>query len=520
MPDAPRPQSVDPLRDERSRRRVPTVFFGFVISLLAFLLAFSAFSPRFLFWPALDLSSSMQNPPEVNRAIDTLRQVDNPYIRITTSTNRVINWRLLFPALGHYLRIPKPVFLALPYLGAVLALWYAAVVLDRATRDRWLVLFAATLAGSTSWFFVSTGWLGYFDSWYVLGLLLASFARSRGALFVVGLLLPWVDERFLLALPLCYVVRGIYFRRGEQASTKSGLAGDLGIMALAVTPYVVIRLIALALDQHESSASHVKDHLASLPAPGQLLQGLWFGLRLAWIFVVIAVMAGTVKHRLAWGITLALAVLVTLAANIALAHDLSRSVSILMPPVLLGMVLLFEMPLRHVRRIFLIVLVGNLLLPAKHVITGWGEPIPIFNLYRAWSIYLHPPASAAAIPLARGNAALERKEQARALPLFEEAIRVNPNLLEAYLQRGICLEQLSRLRDAEQSFGEAIQHFPHEPTFPYFRGLLRVARRADEGAAQDLQKALELSSPSAPYRRDILRKLRILKERAARDSHS
>ena len=43
--------------------------------------------------------------------------------------------------------------------------------------ERWSVLALTTLLATCSWFFVSTGWLGYFDSWLILSLLVVTFTR-------------------------------------------------------------------------------------------------------------------------------------------------------------------------------------------------------------------------------------------------------------------------------------------------------------------------------------------------------
>ncbi len=76
-------------------------------SLAAFVVVILFFAPRFMLWPWLDLDSAERQAPEFNRAIDTLRQLDHPFVRITNPTNQVINWRLLFPVLGHYLNLPR-----------------------------------------------------------------------------------------------------------------------------------------------------------------------------------------------------------------------------------------------------------------------------------------------------------------------------------------------------------------------------------------------------------------------------
>ena len=52
---------------------------------------------------------------------------------------------------------------------------------------------------------ISTAWLAYFDSWYILGLLLTVFASPAEMLAAV-VVTPWIDERFVLTLPLCLIL--------------------------------------------------------------------------------------------------------------------------------------------------------------------------------------------------------------------------------------------------------------------------------------------------------------------------
>src|SRR5262249_13710695 len=139
--------------------------FAIVASLLAFVLSIAFFAPRFMHWNWIDLDSDEHHPPEFNRAIDTLRQLEHPFTPITNPTNAVINWRLLFPMLGHILRLPPRWFLALPALGCLLVLWYVAILVRHEGGTRLSALAATALSATTSWFFVSTGWLAYFDSW-------------------------------------------------------------------------------------------------------------------------------------------------------------------------------------------------------------------------------------------------------------------------------------------------------------------------------------------------------------------
>ena len=63
----------------------------------------------------------------IYRAFHALRQLNDPWMPINDATNRVIEWRLFWPALAHMLGLSKGVYLALPHLGCVVALLAVAV---------------------------------------------------------------------------------------------------------------------------------------------------------------------------------------------------------------------------------------------------------------------------------------------------------------------------------------------------------------------------------------------------------
>lgn len=149
------------------------------------------FCPRFVMWRGLDLPDAWYFP-ELNRAVDALQQIRNPFAPIDHPSNDVLQWRLLFPLLAYCLAIPDFVYLILPHIGCVVTLgWVAKLMLDH-TGSGWIAFLGAVMIGTTSWFFVSTGWLAYFDSWYILGLLLASFHRSHWLLVASCILVPWI----------------------------------------------------------------------------------------------------------------------------------------------------------------------------------------------------------------------------------------------------------------------------------------------------------------------------------------
>lgn len=92
----------------------------------------------------------------------------------------------------------------------------------------------------------------------------------------------------------------------------------------------------------------------------------------------------------------------------------------------------------------------------------------------------------------RGQAAHARGELARALELYEEAIKVRPEFPEAEFQRGTVLVSLNRLTEAEPAFRRAIE-LRKNWSLPYTSlGVLLTRTDRDVDAAQVLQKALLL----------------------------
>ncbi|MDE3083930.1 MAG: hypothetical protein KGJ37_01760 [Verrucomicrobiota bacterium] len=168
------------------------------IALLAALFSLFRFSPNFSRWSALGTPFLL---PEVARANDALRQLGHPLVHIDSYTNRVLQWRLFFPLLGHALHLPPKIYLALPHVGCLAVLVFI-VGLTRKHGFGWLESFAAAaLLATCSWFFVSAGLLGFFDSWYVLGLLLLVFSEDVRWAASAVLIAPWIDERFVIMLP-------------------------------------------------------------------------------------------------------------------------------------------------------------------------------------------------------------------------------------------------------------------------------------------------------------------------------
>lgn len=406
----------------------------------AALVATFFFAPRFWLWPAVGvpLGDFVSIQPELNRAFFTLQQLANPWQPVDDVTNRVIEWRLLFPLLGHYLHLPAWLYLALPHLGCLLALAAVAGVTWRATADRGVTLGYTLLAATASWFFVATGWLAYFDSWLLLGLLLAAFSDRRWVLFAAALLTPWVDERFILALPLSFTVRALGLE--PTPPDRRRLMGDALALVAGLLPYVAVRLGAELTQTRTTSRAYWTDR-PLVPAPWHAtLWGVWNGLRLGWIAVVLFVAAFAGRARWVAG----LAVGATLLVNLCVADDLSRSMSIAVPAVVAGGLYVWRTDAMRVRRVLPWLCAGNLLLPAHHVIAAPGNPeelyhsVPILGLFTEIARQNDPPYFAS--PFAynrRGMDSFQQGDRAKAMAAFDLALRFDPEFSRARANRGI-----------------------------------------------------------------------------------
>ena len=194
------------------------------------------------------------------------------------------------------------------------------------------------------------------------------------------LLSPWVDERFVLALPLVVLVRGIGAGTLEGGISKRFRSEGMLFFAL-MAPYCSLRLIALATAQDQGSAAHLRGHLATVHHAGEVIDGLWSGLRAFWVFVMAAPVLLVSRGRLVQAGLLVLLVAATAAASVSIATDLSRATSTVVPAAVLGIILSLRTGSRLAWWPLAAALAFNLLAPARHVVEGWREAIPILPLH-------------------------------------------------------------------------------------------------------------------------------------------
>lgn len=495
-------------------RRERAVLVGIVLGSAG--LATLFFCPRYWLWcfAGAPLGDVVSIQPEFNRAYFILQQLHDPWQRIDNLSHRVIEWRLLFPVLGHYTGLSDSAYFGLAMLGVFPALGVVAWWLWRQTQDRARTAAGVVLSATASWYLVATGWLGYFDGWLIAALLAATFSSSRRVLLLVALLAPWVDERFLLAVPGCLAVRAIL--ASEGSARFSWVGREVRWLALGLAPYVLARVIAEATGVRATSGMYFSDRTLFTAPPGALLLGLWHGFRCGWALVGVTALVGVRRRQwLALG-----ALAASLAVNLAVADDLSRSTSILLPAAVAGAGLLVSW--RHSRRWLVLLAAGNLILPAAHIIATPRSTMeryhrtPVLYLYAEREHAANPPEFASpAIYTARGIEALQAGRLDAARSQFDLALRYDPEFSRAWGNRGIARyaagEKTAGLADLDRALVQAPELFDVR--------LQRASFREESGdlagAVEDVRLSLRNMPADWPRRREAESYARQLEARAA-----
>lgn len=105
----------------------------------------------------------------------------------------------------------------------------------------------------------------------------------------------------------------------------------------------------------------------------------------------------------------------------------------------------------------------------------------------------------------RGNAYDDQDQPDLALKDFDEAIRLDPLLAEAYYNRAFVLYRLGRPQDALHDLDKVVQLAPDLPAAHYNRGVVLESLGQRSRAISDLQKALSLDPVNVKYRQNLER---------------
>lgn len=315
-----------------------------------------------------------------DRGLQFVAQVDAPLG--APLADGAMTWRLAPVILAKTLGLHGHRSFVVPWLG-LFALLAASAALARrrgldATTAALLTALVATTAAATT----VTGWLGMNDAWFALALLAVAWMPGPTALVLACALGPWIDERFLFALPLAL------WLRLHDAQRREKTAVTLTSATACVLAYAGVRLanpFAFDTGAMPKYWHIITDHGVKNWLPWVSL-GWFMSLRTAWVLVAAALVtpATLFPRRLDWiglGLMLASGGVVTV-----LASDSGRTPTMFFPLLLLGALRLTETHGAVVtRRLLLVLLAANLLLPAMHVTAKHGDiinslPIEIVRL--------------------------------------------------------------------------------------------------------------------------------------------
>jgi tetratricopeptide (TPR) repeat protein len=491
MPDTAR-------RTDRWIDRISPLWFAAGAGLVACLVTLYFFCPRFYVWRGLELVADLppdseffqfvSTHPEINRAVAVAQQLKNPDIKIRSSSNSVVNRQTLFPRMGHAFGLSRTAFMSLTFVGCWAAAALIAAVMSRQLGDRVQAFWATLLACPSAWFFTSTSWLTYNDSWVVLGLVAVTFVRSRWALAAACFLECWIDDRFLLALPTALALRT--FVHPRDAAWLRTFAYDVLTAATAAAPYLLARISAY----YNGTDVHTAEDLAARAAePVSLfryLEGAWAGLRCNWLFVgVWAWLAARTQPRW-WAAVAITGTLISVLVCLKSAGDLHRSAAMFVVVALAGIAMLHQVRPALCAKALPVIALVSLALPASHVITAFK--VPIYGAMVEWD-RSHTALPANLTPefyFDRGLRSANEKKLDRALFYFDYALKIDPTFRPATFYKTVAMADMGRNQEAVAVLDSALRDRPDWPEAYYMRGRCRERLGDVPGALDDFEQAV------------------------------
>lgn len=486
--------------------RIPFFCFLCLCVLIASIIALYFFCPRFVLWQGLYVIPSHFNP-EVNRAYYSLQLMSHPYMDIPNNVcNTTIRWRLFFPLLGYYLHMSDRVFLSIPFIGVFLTLFSVAHIALKETQDRFQTFLITLLSATTSWFVVSTGWLSYWDAWFVLSLVAVSFFPSRRALIYPCIFAPWIDERFLVGLALALLVRG-YYLYDRQPDAVRKWKSDFIVVCLALIPWIILRG-TIVLGEIDNSDTFVRfaEHVNVPHLAASTLWGFWHGLRVMWFYPFLLAYLIYKYYARIVAVGLLVLVVVTHVLGVYISGDVTRNAGEFFPLALLGIIYGFRWCKSLTVSTLPIVLALNLALPFTHIMTGFN--VPIYYFPYEWNHLKTPPDevnpyfyNSEAVELIRQNH-LDDAQQ-----LIDCAIQLKPDYGRAYFNSGYLKGLRGKFEEAIGDLTLAIRYDPQFPDAYYFRGVSYSQLKNPASAASDFSYALQIAPPDWGLRADATKRL-------------
>ncbi|MFT3781432.1 MAG: hypothetical protein QM790_05390 [Nibricoccus sp.] len=338
------------------------------------------------------------------------------------------------------------------------------------------------------------GWLGYYDSWLALGLVIVAFSGTRWLVWISCLLTPWVDERFVAALPLALFCRWLFFRQQEPDALFVRWIRREAIVPIVLSiAFVLLRLVFLpGFSAAEATVGGFVKILSKLDfSASRIALGIREGLRAGWIFVV-AVFFLVRGERSAKGLLL-ISITVIVAVGLYSAQDYSRSMTMVLPVAVLGLVTL----LREQLRLRIVGLSSTCAIaaftPAYHVMSDAVQPIR--SLSREIQNFRSPPSVAQASTYEEdGVRAFRSGDYPKAEFDFTVAMKLADNPAWAARQRGDLYAAAHRWSAAFDDYSTAVAHDSKNPDSWFKRAQANFALSRLAEAKEDFATAFAVGS--------------------------
>ena len=322
---------------------------------------------------------------EWDRATTFIESSKTPWLAPAEAAMR---WRMLPAWVAYFTGLRGALSLVIPWLGLLVWLGTTAWLIAKRTSDRLLGSASSCLLATSGGALAVTNFLGLNDGWYLTGLSVVTLARSPIALAVATLLCPWVDERFLIALPLAWLCRRCLVRE-DLLPNASSAAVEMVTLALCVAFYAICRLALSASVPGGSDIAFLRSVREELPRYLSFAPLGWFmGWRAGWLFIAaLPIWMWFGGQR--WNAAVLVAAVAAIAGLLLLvASDLSRSIVVLSPVMLVGVLICANPPASGPkwRLLLLLAVAVNLLLPFAHVshVKIYNVNSLPFELFRLW----------------------------------------------------------------------------------------------------------------------------------------
>lgn len=279
-----------------------------------------------------------------------------------------LHWRLLLPSVAYGLGLRGAATLVVPWIGVTALLATSFFCLVRQGLSRSGAVFVVLSLSLTGGVLAPLDWLGVTDAWAWCALTIVTCGRSSWSLAVPGLLAPWIDERYMIALPLAISAR-VW---GATCWGNIDISAYFATLLRAVSwtlPYLFVRAIASLVQMPDGTTNlalwtweQADRWLPYVP------RGLWVGARAVWLLPFTWIV-WNLREWKSWGSLLPPIVLViTLGVTAILACDLSRSSAVAWPAFLAGALAVQHAVPSRANWIFGGVLAANSLLPGGHAV--------------------------------------------------------------------------------------------------------------------------------------------------------